>query len=332
MFSEFVKIIFLMVLFTKVFFSQAVTNEVCYNICNLTDIARSHTDILGDFPAYQRRTNELEYWVRELDKNLENSKGEIISPLTACQNQTDNLVKDVTELKNVSYYFVEKLPSLDIYQGFTDNLVDDVAQLKATVESHTYSLSNLESYKERTNIIQDDIINIKETISNYSIKRDEAAHQKIDTLQKNYDLKQNEIKTEFQKVHNIIGKVDLTVEKLNKLESSLNQIAKEQYALKEELHTQQATSIQMFGNLSNAIEQITKEQQTLTTKLEQLAGQLQKLNLQATTPLIQTIQPATTPSTPTIPTTSPTTQQPKTERRVIRKYAHARGTNIVISV
>lgn len=320
-----------MVLFTKLFFSQAATTEVCYNVCNLTDIARSHTDILDDFPAYQRKIKELEYGVRKFGNNLETIKGEIVSPLAECQNQTVNLLKDVIELKTVSYYFVQKLPSLDIYQGFTESLIDDVAQLKATVESHTHGLSNVESYKDRTNIIQNDIINIKETISNYSIKRDEAAHQKIDALYKNCDLKQYELKNQFQKVHNITEKVDLTVEKLNKLESSLDQIAKQQYILKEELHTQQQT-IQMFGNLSNAIEQITNEQQILKKKLEQLAEQLQKLNLQSTPPVIQITQPAPTQSTPTIPTTSPTTHQPKSERRVIRKHAHARGNNIVITV
>jgi chromosome segregation ATPase len=331
MFPELVKIIFLMVLFTELFFSQAVTGEVCYNICNLTDIARSHTDILDDFPAYQRKTKELEYSVRKLGNNLETIKGEITSPLAEYQNQTFNLLKDVTELKTVSHYFVQKLESLDIYQGFTDNLVDDVAQLKATVESHTHSLSNLQSYKEKTNIIQNDINNIKETVSNYTIKRDEAAHQKIDTLYKTYNLKQYEIKTQFQKVYNLTEKVDLTVEKLNKLETSLDQIAKEQYIIQEELHTQQKT-IQMFGNLITAIEQVTKEQQTFKSKLEQLADQVQKLNLQVIPPVIQTMQPAPTKSTPTTPTTSPTTQQPKSERRVIRKHAHARGTNIVISV
>lgn len=331
MFLELVKIIFLMALFTGLFFSQAVTSEACYNICNLTDIARSHTDILDDFPAYQRKTRELEYGVRKLGNNLETIKGEITSPLAEYQNQTVNLLKDVTELKTVSYYFVQKLESLDIYQGFTDNLVDDVAQLKATAESHTHSLSNLEAYKEKTNIIQNDINNIKETVSNYSIKRDEAAHQKIDTLYKNYDLKQYEIKTQFQKVHNLTEKVDLTVEKLDKLETSLEEIAKKQYIIQEELRTQQKT-IQMFGNLINAIEQVTKEQQAFKTKLEQLADELQNMNLQATPPVIQTIQPAPTKSTPTIPTMSPTTQQPKSERRVVRKHAHARGTNIVISV
>jgi chromosome segregation ATPase len=286
---------------------------------------------LEDFPAYQRKIKELEYGVRKFGNNLETIKGEIVSPLAECQNHTVNLMKDITELKTVSFYFVQKLPSLDIYQGFTESLIDDVAQLKATVESHTHDLSNLESYKDKTNIIQNDIINIKETISNYSIKRDEEAHQKIDALYKNCDLKQYELKTQFLKVHNITEKVDLTAEKVNKLESSLDQIAKEQHILKEELHTQQKT-IQMFGNLSKAIEQITKEQQTLEKKLEQLAGQLQKLNLQSTTPVIQMIQPAPTQSTPMIPTTSPTTQQPKSERRVIRKHAHARGNSIVISV
>jgi chromosome segregation ATPase len=330
MFPELMKI-FLVVLFTELFFSQAVTNKVCYNICDLTDIAKSHTDILDDFPAYQRKTNELEYGVRTLGNNLETTKGELTSPLAEYQNQTVNLLKDVTELKTVSHYFVQKLESLDIYQGFTDNLVDDVAQLKATVESHTHSLSNLESYKEKTNIIQNDIINIKETISNYSIKRDEAAHQKIDTVHKNCDLKLNEIKNQFQKVHNLTEIVDLTVEKLNKLESSLDQIAKQQHIIKEELHTQQKT-IQMFGNLTNAIEQVNREQQTLRTKLEQLAGQLQKPNLQATSPVIQMVRPAPTQSTPTIQTMSPTTQQPKSERRIIRKHARVRGTNIVISV
>jgi chromosome segregation ATPase len=320
-----------MVLFTELFFSQAVTNEVCYNICNLTDIARSHTDKLDNFSAYQRMTKKLEYEVRKLENNLKTIKGKITSPLAEYQNQTVNLLKDVTELKTVSHYFVQRLESLDIYQGFTDNLVDDVAQLKATVESHTHSLSNLESYKEKTNIIQNDINNIKETVSNYSIKKDEAAHQKIDTLYKNYDLKQYEIKNQFQKVHNLTEKVDLTVEKLNKLETSLEQIAKKQYTIQEELQTQQKT-IQIFGNFINAIEQVTKEQQTFKTKLEHIAGQLQRINLQATPPVIQTIQPAPTKSTTEIPTMSPTTQQPKSERRVIRKHAHARGTNIVISV
>lgn len=331
MFPELVKIIFLMVVFTELFLSQTVTGKVCYNICNLTDIARSHTDMLEDFPAYQTQIKELEYRVRKLGNNFETIKGEITSPLAEYQNQTVNLLKDVTELKTVSHYFVQRLESIDIYQGFTDNLVDDVAQLKATVESHTHSLSNLEAYKEKTNIIQTDIKNIKETVSKYIITRDEAAHQNIDTMYKDYDLKQHEIKTQCQKVHNLTEKVDLTVEKLNKLETSLDQIAKEQYIIQEELHTQEKT-IQKFGNLITAIEQITKEQQTFKTKLEQLVDQLQKLNLQVTTPVIQTIQPAPTKSTPTIPTTSPTTQQPKSERRVIRKHAHARGTNIVISV
>jgi chromosome segregation ATPase len=321
-----------MVLFIELFFfSQPVTSKVCYNICNLTDFVRSHTDILNDFPAYQRKTRELEYEVRILGNNFETIKGEITSPLAEYQNQTVNIMKDIKELKTVSYHFVQRLKPLDIYQGFTDNLLDDVAQLKATVESHTYSLSNLELCKEKTSIIQNDIIRIKETINNYTIKKDEAAHQKIDILYKNYDLQQDEIKTQFQKVHNITERVDLTVEKLNKLESSLDQIAKEQYRLKEELHTQQKTT-QMFGSLLNTIEQITKEQQTLKTKLEQLAGQLQKLNLQATPPAIQMTQRTPTRSIPTIPTTSPTTQQPKSERRVIRKHAHARGNSIVISV
>jgi hypothetical protein len=315
MFPQLVKIVVLMVLYTELHFSQATTNEVCYNITCLGDIVRSHTDVLNDFPKNQERTDRLENEVRRLKVSLESIKGN-----PEYQNTEVNLLNDVMELKTVSNNCLRKLNSLDTYQGTTDYLVDDVAQLKGSVEILTNSLSYIESHKEKTDILQNDVISIKESLSNYSCKRDEAAHLKIDILYKNYTLRQNEIEIQSQKVYNLTETQNKSTEKLNKLAISLDQVATE-YTMQKKL----------LDSHTNALHTITTERQIMKKRLEELSNEFQQLlKSQTTPPVIQMVQSVSSQSTPTIPATPPT-QQPNSEQHVIRKHAHGR-TNINLTV
>jgi chromosome segregation ATPase len=309
MFPLLTKVVILMVLLTELHFSQALKNEVCDIGC-LRDTVTAHTDVLSDFPNYQKQTDTLQNDVTNLKDSLEGIKGNL-SSLTEYQNMTVNLLNDVVELKTVSSSCLQRLDSLDTYQGTTDYLVDDVAQLKGSVEFLTKSLSYIESHKEKTDILHNDVINIKESLSNYSDTRDEAAHLRIDTLYKNFTLSENEIEIQFKKLHNLTEMQNETTEKVNKLEVSLEKL----------------------DSLSNALHAIRTEQQIMKKKLEELSDEFQQLlKPQATPPVIQRVQPATTQSTPTIQTTTPTTQRHNSERRVIRKHAYARGNNITIII
>lgn len=324
-----VKIVFLVVLITQLLFSQATANEVCDNIGCLTDFVRSHTDILNNFPEYQEQTDELQNEVRKLRIGLESIKGNM-SSLTEYQNMKVNLSHDVTELKIVSHKCLQKFESLDTYQGTTDYLVDDVAQLKGSVEILKNSLRSIESHKEKTDILQNEIMTIKESVSNYSCKRDESAHLKIETLYKENSLRQNETEIQLQKVYDLTQMQNKTTEKLNGLASSLDQVTQEQYIIHKKLHKEEST--ETLSSLISAVQAIATQQQLLKTKLEELSEEFQQLRKpQASLPLIQMVQSTSTQSTPTIPTT-PSTQRPSSERRVIRKHAHARGTNINLTV
>jgi len=158
--------------------------------------------------------------------------------------------------------------------------------------------------------------------------RDEVAHQKIDALYKNYTLRQDEIEIQLQEVHNLTETHNKTTEKLNKLISSLDKVEKVQQTMQKKLHIQEK-AIENLDNLTNTLEQVTREQQTMKKKLEQLADQLQQLlKSQDVSPVTQII-----PSSSGCCITTPlTTEKPNSGWQIIRKHAHAKGTNIVITV
>jgi chromosome segregation ATPase len=326
-----VQSVLLTILYTEILFSQTTASEVRDNIGNITDTLKKHTTILSNFTQFQGKTKVLENKIRKLEVTLGSMK-ENLGTLIVYQTEKGDLLNDVMKIKTVSNRCWEKLESLDSYQGSIDYIVEDVAHLKGSVESLTHKLSYTETLKETTDILQNDVMNIRESISNYSLKRDEAAHQRIDTFYRNYTIRENEIEIQFQKLYNLTETQNETAEKLNKLEISLKQVENEQYALQNKYYTQEKNSGKL-DNHTNAIHKITTEQQIMNKELEELTDQLQQLlKSQATTPVIQMIKSASTEKISTIPTTPPPTKQPNCELRIIKKHGYARGNNISITV
>lgn len=315
----------LIVMLMGIITTEVKSNEVCDNIGNLTDIVRSHTDILNDFPLYQGKTLVMENEIRRLKSGAENIKG----TLNLVANYTDYLLVDVAELKGTSNSFLQRFVSLDKYQGTTDYLVDDVAQLKASAESHEESINGLEAWKEKTTTIQNDVTKIRESITNHTLKGDEVARQRIKTLDETCAARHKELQNQLRQVSVLSESQKKTTEKLDELTGALNKVTNEQNEMKKWLGIQNQT-IQKVNNIAVALEGVIIEQQKLQKNIQDLNNKLQELIKKQTTPLpVQVVQPPTTQTT-LIPTTS-TTSAPNGPR-IIRKHAHARGTNIVITV
>jgi chromosome segregation ATPase len=326
-----VQSVFLTILYTEILFSQTSANEVCDKIGEITDTLKRHEDVLNDFEQYEQQIQGLENKVRTLEFGLDRIK-ENLGSLIEYQTEKGDLLNDVMKIKTVSNRCWEKLESLDSYQGSIYYIVEDVAHLKGSVESLTHKLSYTESLKETTDILQNDVMNIRESISNYSLKRDEAAHQRIDTFYRNYTIRENVIEIQLQKLYNLTETQNETAEKLNELKISLQQVENEQYALHNKYYTQEKNSGKL-DNHTNALHKITTEQQIMNKELEELTDQLEQLlKSQATTPVIQMIKSASTEKISMIPTTPPPTEQPNCELHIIKKHGYAQGNNISITV